>query len=86
VDLAVRCATGREAAFDPGRAVLVHGDVHAFNVLQAPEPAGAGEGFRLVDPVGLISEPAEDLGVIQVRGVRGWIGDLAAGDPQRFLR
>lgn len=85
VDLAVRCAAAREAAFDPGRAVLVHGDVHAFNALRAPGPAAAGEGFRLVDPSGLISEPAHDLGVIQVRGVRGWIGDLAAGDPRQAL-
>jgi streptomycin 6-kinase len=86
VDLAARCAAAREAAFDPGRAVLVHGDVHAFNALQAPGPAGAGAGFRLVDPGGLISEPAHDLGVIQVRGVQGWIGDLAARDPREASR
>ena len=85
VDLAVRCAAAREAAFDPGRAVLVHGDVHAFNALQVPGPAGAGAGFRLVDAEGLISDPAHDLGVILVRGVPGWIGELAAGDPQQVL-
>lgn len=85
VDLAVRCADAREAAFDPGRAVLVHGDVHAFNALQVPGPAGAGAGFRLVDAEGLISEPAHDLGVILVRGVPGWIGDLARDDPQQVL-
>jgi streptomycin 6-kinase len=85
VDLAVRCADAREAAFDPGRAVLVHGDVHAFNALQVPGPVGAGAGFRLVDAEGLISEPAHDLGVILVRGVPGWIGDLAGGDPQQVL-
>lgn len=33
----------------------------------------------------LISEPAHDLGVILVRGVPGWIGELAADDPQRVL-
>ena len=59
--------------------------MHAFNALQVPGPAGAGAGFRLVDPEGLISEPAHDLGVIQVRGVQGWIGELAAGDPQQAL-
>jgi streptomycin 6-kinase len=83
VDLAVRCAAAREAAFDPGRAVLVHGDVHAFNALRVPGPAGAG--FRLIDAEGLISEPAHDLGVILVRGVPGWIGGLAAGDPRQVL-
>ncbi|MGX6601444.1 aminoglycoside phosphotransferase family protein [Micromonosporaceae bacterium Da 78-11] len=78
VDLAVRCAAAREAAFDPGRAVLVHGDVHESNILRAPEG-----GFRLIDPGGLRSEPAHDLGVIQTRGVQGWIDELAAGDPQQ---
>lgn len=83
VDLAVRCAAAREAAYDPGRAVLVHGDVHAFNALQVPGSAEAGADFRLVDAEGLISEPAHDLGVILVRGVPGWISDLAGGDPQQ---
>jgi streptomycin 6-kinase len=85
VDLAIRCATAREAAFDPGRAVLVHGDVHDFNALQVPGSTAAGAGFRLVDPEGLISEPAHDLGVIQARGVQAWIDELAASDPQRAL-
>jgi predicted kinase/streptomycin 6-kinase len=80
VDLAVRCAAAREAAFDPGQAVLVHGDVHAFNALQR-----ADAGFRLVDPGGLISEPAHDLGVIQARGVQGWLDELAASEPQQAL-
>jgi predicted kinase/streptomycin 6-kinase len=80
VDLAVRCAAAREAALDPDRAVLVHGDVHAFNALRKPGP-----GFRLVDPGGLISEPAHDLGVIQARGVPGWLAELAASDPEQVL-
>ncbi|HEX6339764.1 aminoglycoside phosphotransferase family protein [Umezawaea sp.] len=80
VDLAVACATAREAAADPGRAVLVHGDVHAFNALR-----GAGAGFRLVDPEGLASEPAHDLGVVLARGVREWIDGLAASDPRRAV-
>jgi predicted kinase/streptomycin 6-kinase len=85
VDLAVRCAAAREAAFDPSRAVLVHGDVHDLNALQISGLAAANTGFRLVDPGGLISEPAHDLGVIQARGVQGWIDELAASDPQQAL-
>ena len=80
VDMAVRCAVAREAAFDPARTMLVHGDVHAFKALRA-----AGGGFRLVDPSGLISEPAHDLGVIQARGVQGWINALATSEPPRAL-
>jgi predicted kinase len=85
MDLAVRCAAAREAAFDPGEAVLVHGDVHAFNTLQKPGPTRADMDFRLVDPGGLMSEPAHDLGVIQARGVQGWLDGLAASDPQQAL-
>jgi streptomycin 6-kinase len=58
---AVRYAAAREAAFDPGRAVLVHGDAHPFNLLQAPGHAG---GFRLIDPEGVAAEPPRELGVI----------------------
>jgi streptomycin 6-kinase len=79
VDLAVRCAGAREAGFDPARAVLVHGDVHEHNALRVP---GTG-GFRLVDPSGLLSEPAHDLGVILARGVTSWLEQLAASDPRR---
>ena len=86
VDLAVRCAARREAAFRPGEAVLVHGDVHAFNALQEPGPTRADVGFRLVDPLGLVAEPAHDLGVIQARGVRGRLDELAVGDPGQALR
>nr|WP_275980146.1 aminoglycoside/hydroxyurea antibiotic resistance kinase [Couchioplanes caeruleus] len=81
VELAVSCAAAREGAADASRAVLVHGDVHAFNALEAR--GGAQPGFRLVDPEGLISEPAHDLGVIQARGAQGRIAGLAAGDPAR---
>jgi streptomycin 6-kinase len=47
------------AAHDDERAVLVHGDVHEWNALQAP-----GGGFKLVDPDGLVAEPEYDLGVL----------------------
>jgi streptomycin 6-kinase len=58
VDDAVACANRRIAAHDDERAVLVHGDVHQWNALED------GEGFRLVDPDGLLAEAEYDLGVI----------------------
>lgn len=70
---AVDCATVRAARFDPGRAVLVHGDAHPGNLLTVP---GAPGSFRLVDPEGLASEPAHDLGVT----LRDWNQELLAGD------
>ena len=58
VDQALACADRRAQAHDPARAVVVHGDVHQWNALQA------GEGYKLVDPDGLVAEPEYDLGII----------------------
>lgn len=59
---AVRYAAERAAAFDPERAVLIHGDAHASNVLVNPHPADGSTSFRLIDPEGLLSEPAQGNG------------------------
>lgn len=55
---ALDCATRRIHAHDDERAVLVHGDVHEWNALQA------ADGFKLVDPDGLLAEAEYDLGVL----------------------
>ncbi|MEL7158508.1 MAG: aminoglycoside phosphotransferase family protein [Actinomycetota bacterium] len=68
---AIACAERREAAHDDETAVLVHGDVHEWNVLQH------GSGYKLVDPDGLRAEPAYDLGVI----MREDPEPLLSGDP-----
>ena len=72
---AIGYAAERAAAFDPERAVLIHGDGHAGNILLKPGPDG-GTSFRLIDPEGLISEPAHDLGV----ALRDDNEELLAGD------
>jgi streptomycin 6-kinase len=69
---ALHCAERRAAAHDPARAVLVHGDVHEWNALQA------GEGYKLVDPDGLEAEPEYDLGII----MRDDPLELLRGDPR----
>jgi streptomycin 6-kinase len=71
VRLAVAAARSREAAHDPRRAVLVHGDVHQWNALSW------ADGFKLVDPDGLIAEPEYDLGVL----MREDPVELTTGDP-----
>ena len=71
VDHARACASRRIAAHDDQRAVLVHGDVHEWNALQA------GDGFKLVDPDGLLAEAEYDLGVL----MREDPVDLLNGDP-----
>jgi streptomycin 6-kinase len=58
VDDALACAARRIAAHDDERAVLVHGDVHEWNALESDD------GFRLVDPDGLLAEPEYDLGIL----------------------
>ncbi len=46
------------AAHRDERAVLVHGDVHQWNALEADG------GFKLVDPDGLLAEPEYDIGIL----------------------
>ena len=58
VDHALACARRRIAAHDDERSVLVHGDVHEWNALEARE------GFKLVDPDGLLAEAEYDMGVL----------------------
>jgi streptomycin 6-kinase len=71
VDDAIACARLRVAAHDDERALLVHGDVHEWNTLEA-----AG-GFKLVDPDGLLAEAEYDLGII----MREDPVELLDGDP-----
>jgi len=59
IDHALVCAARRGAAYRDATAVLVHGDVHQWNALEA----GGGE-FKLVDPDGLLVEPEYDLGIL----------------------
>jgi len=56
---ALGCTERRRRAHDDRHAVLVHGDVHELNALQATDGT-----FKLVDPVGLRAERACDLGTI----------------------
>jgi streptomycin 6-kinase len=71
IDHALACADRRVAAHDDERAVLVHGDVHQWNALEA------GAGFKLVDPDGLLAEAEYDLGVM----MREDPIELRTGDP-----
>ena len=76
VAYAIECAERRIAAHDEARAVLVHGDVHQWNTLEA------GDGFKLIDPDGLLAEPEYDLGVL----LRGDPVELMQGDPTERAR
>ena len=76
VEYAVACAERRAVAHDDERAVLVHGDVHQWNALEA------AYGFKLVDPDGLIAERECDLGVL----MREDPVELVMGDPYERAR
>jgi streptomycin 6-kinase len=58
IEHAIECATRRGDAHRDETALLVHGDVHQWNALEA------GDGFKLVDPDGLLAEPEYDLGIL----------------------
>lgn len=76
IDHALACASRRIAAHDDERAVLVHGDVHQWNVLSNDN------GFKLVDPDGLLAEAEYDLGVM----MREDPLELVASDPRDRAR
>jgi streptomycin 6-kinase len=77
VDHAIACAERRIASHDDEHAVLVHGDVHEGNALEA------GNGtFKLVDPDGLLAEAEYDLGVL----LRQLPVELMGDDPQARAR
>jgi streptomycin 6-kinase len=76
IDYALTCAERRVDAHRDEKAVLVHGDVHEWNALEAPD------GFKLVDPDGLLAEPEYDLGII----MREDPVDLLDGDPHERAR
>ena len=72
VEDAFACLERRRRAHDDRHAVLVHGDVHDANVLQAADGT-----FKLIDPGGLRAERACDLGTI-IRCNPGASDDLHA--------
>jgi streptomycin 6-kinase len=76
IDQAVSCAENRIANHDPEKAVIVHGDVHQWNALQA------SDGFKLVDPDGLLAEAEYDLGIL----MREDPIELLVGDPHERAR
>ncbi len=76
VTLALECAARRVDAHDDERAVLVHGDVHQWNALES------SDGFRLVDPDGLLAEAEYDLGIV----MREDPVELLDGDPHERAR
>jgi streptomycin 6-kinase len=76
VDHALACAARRAAAHDDERAVLVHGDVHQWNALEA------GDGFKLVDPDGMLAEAEYDLGILMREDPR----ELMHGDAHERAR
>lgn len=77
---ALSYARSREAAFDPEAAVLVHGDAHSSNALR--DPGHTSATFKLVDPDGLLAEPAYDLAI----PMREWSRELLEGDAARLGR
>jgi streptomycin 6-kinase len=79
VERAIAYANERVRALDGQQPVLVHGDAHPWNILEANTSdvtAVPEKRFRLIDPEGLASEPAHDLGVI----LRGWNEELIESD------
>lgn len=82
IDRALAYCDERAAAFDPTTAVLVHGDAHGWNTLVVDGAATTPTAHKFVDPEGLLSERAHDLGV----PMREYNEPLLAGDTARLTR
>lgn len=82
VEQALASAEVRGAAFDPQAAVLVHGDAHGTNALRDPKHASGEARFKLVDPDGLLAEPAYDLAI----PMKEWSRELLGGDAAKLGR
>ncbi len=80
IDRALAFTDARIAAFEHERAVFIHGDAHPANVLESTRGGGANGVFTLIDPDGMLSEPAHDLAI----PLRDWTHELLAGDPVRL--
>ncbi len=76
IDDALTCVARRIAAHDDERALLVHGDVHQWNTLETDD------GFKLVDPDGLLTEAEYDMGIV----MREDPLELLEGDPHDRAR
>ncbi|MEY2404331.1 MAG: streptomycin 6-kinase [Acidimicrobiaceae bacterium] len=77
VTRALSFAEHRIASFDAERAVLVHGDAHGWNTLEARD---GSSGFKFVDPDGLIADREYDLAI----PMREFNDELLAGDALRI--
>ncbi len=56
-----------ELAASQGRRVLLHGDLHHYNILE-----DAGRGWLAIDPKGVVGEPAFEAGAL----LRNPLGEL----------
>jgi streptomycin 6-kinase len=74
IERAEQYARARRDAFDPSTAVLIHGDAHPANVLETTRDQRVPMEFKLIDPDGMVSEPAHDLAI----PLRDWTAELLA--------
>ncbi len=77
VERAERYARSRRDAFDASTALVIHGDAHPANILEHTSDGGSTGAFKLIDPDGMLSEPAHDLAI----PLRDWTNELLAADP-----
>lgn len=69
----------RKKDYHPQKTCLVHGDAHNYNMLQAK--IGQHTSFKFIDPDGIKSEPAYDLGVI----MREWADELVVNPKDKLV-
>ena len=79
IDRALLFLESRRKNLSLYQSVLVHGDPHADNILKTLDSDELS--YKLIDPDGIIGEPAYDLGIL----VREWVEELVDAPLEKAI-
>ena len=79
IERALLFLESRRKCLSSYQSVLVHGDPHADNILKALDSNELS--YKLIDPDGILGEPAYDLGIL----VREWVEELVDAPLEKAI-
>ena len=79
IERALLFLESRRKSLSSYQSVLVHGDPHADNILKTLDSNELS--YKLIDPDGILGEPAYDLGIL----VREWVEELVDAPLEKAL-
>ena len=79
IERAILFLESRRKSLPSYQSVLVHGDPHADNILKTLDSNKLS--YKLIDPDGILGEPAYDLGIL----VREWVEELVDAPLEKAI-